>query len=90
MTALPTSPALDQAVADLVTKVSPWCKIGEALTAIRRLQHHESIEQMGQVPTVTAATALCTWVAIARFDAADALALTSAAAADAADALALA
>ena len=55
MTALPTSPALDQAVADLVTKVSPWCKIGEALTAIRRLQHHESIEQMGQVPTVTAA-----------------------------------
>lgn len=53
MTALPTSPALDQAVADLVTKVSPWCKIGEALTAIRRLQDHCTLESIGRTPTVT-------------------------------------
>lgn len=55
MTALPTSPALDAAVAELVTKVAPWCKIGEALTAIRRLQDHATLDALGRVPTVTLA-----------------------------------
>ena len=55
---LPTNAALDAAVAELVTRVAPWCRIGDALTAIRRMQDHASLESVGRhvgTPTVTKA-----------------------------------
>ena len=50
---LPTNAALDAAVADLVTRVAPFVRIGEALTAIRRMQDHATLDQLGRVPSVT-------------------------------------
>lgn len=50
---LPTTAALDRAVAELVTRCAPFVKIGEALTAIRRMQDHASLESLGRVPSVT-------------------------------------
>lgn len=55
MSALPTTPALDAAVAELVTRVAPFFRIADALTAIRRMQDHATIEQLGRVPSVTLA-----------------------------------
>ena len=45
---LPTNAALDAAVAELVTRVAPFVRIGEALTAIRRMQDHASLESVGR------------------------------------------
>lgn len=53
MSALPSTDALDAAVADLVTRVAPFFRIADALTAIRRLQDHATLEQIGRVPSVT-------------------------------------
>lgn len=50
---LPTNAALDAAVAELVTRVAPWCRIADALTAIRRMQYHADLEELGRVPSVT-------------------------------------
>jgi len=48
MSALPTTPALDAAVAELVTRVAPFVRIADALTAIRRMQDHASLESVGR------------------------------------------
>jgi hypothetical protein len=53
MTALPTTPALDAAVAALVARCNLWTPIAEAITAIRRLQDHATLESLGRVPSVT-------------------------------------
>lgn len=53
MTALPTTPALDAAVAELVARCATWTPIGPALEAIRRMQFHATLESIGRVPSVT-------------------------------------
>jgi hypothetical protein len=53
MTALPTTPALDAAVAALVARCSVWTPIAEAITAIRLLQFHATLEQLERAPSVT-------------------------------------
>ena len=50
---LPTTDALDLAVAELVTRVAPFFRIADALTAIRRMQDHASLDSVGRVPSVT-------------------------------------
>ena len=50
---LPTTDALDLAVAELVTRVAPFFRIADALTAIRRMQDHASLDSVGRVPGVT-------------------------------------
>ena len=50
MTALPTTPALDAAVADLVARCATWTPIGPALDAIRRMQHHQTLESLTGTP----------------------------------------
>jgi hypothetical protein len=53
---LPTNAALDRAVAELVTRCAPYVRIGEALTAIRRMQDHATLESVGRIPGVPTAT----------------------------------
>ena len=48
---LPTTDALDLAVAELVTRVAPWCRIADAVTAIRRMQYHADLESLDQTVT---------------------------------------
>ena len=55
---IPTTDALDKAVAELVAKCAPYVRIGEAIHAIRMLQDHASLESVGRfvgTPTVTKA-----------------------------------
>lgn len=55
---LPTTPALDRAVADLVIQVAPWLRIGDVITAIRRMQDGATLDALGYstaAPTRTVA-----------------------------------
>jgi len=53
MAPLPTTPALDRAVEMLVERCATWARVAEAITAIRRLQDHATLESLGRVPSVT-------------------------------------